>query len=88
MIAFAFFYSPTIDDKVIIGANPGNQFSITGVANHSRLSLLIGCLGALGPLLTIVSLLPSSYVVHTYLQFTFFYLVVVEARASQTAKIS
>ena len=45
----------------------------------TRLSRFIGCLGALGLLLMIVSLLPSLYLIHIYLQFTFFYLVIVEA---------
>ena len=45
----------------------------------TRLSPLIGCLDALGLLLMIVSLLPPLCLVHTYLQFTFFYLVIVEA---------
>ena len=53
--------------------------SILAVWRTTRLSPLIGCLGALGLLLMIVSLLPPLYLVHTYLQFTFFYLVIVEA---------
>ena len=46
----------------------------------TRLFLLIGCSGALGVLLMIVSRLSSLLLIHTYLQFTFFYyLVIVEA---------
>jgi hypothetical protein len=53
--------------------------SILVVWRTARLSLLIGCLGALGLSLMIVSLLSSLYLVHTHLQITFFHLVIVEA---------
>ena len=71
------FYLPTIDNKAIIGAKPGNQFNISD-GRTTSLSPLIGCLGALGLLLMIVSLRRLLYLVHTYLKFIFFYLVVVE----------
>jgi hypothetical protein len=46
--SISLFYSPTIDDKGIIGANPGNQFNISGVAYGSSLSAyrVFGCTGS------------------------------------------
>ena len=76
MIQFAFFYSPTINDKGIIGANPGNQFNISGVAYDSSLSAyrVFGCTGTV----TDDSKSPAFIVSRPYLS-TFFCLVIVEA---------
>ena len=78
MIQFAFFYSPTIDDKGIIGANPGNQFNISGVAYDSSLSAyrVFGCTGSV----TDDSKSPAFIVPSIFIyNLPFFYLVIVEA---------
>ena len=69
------FYSPTIDDKGIIGADPGNQFNISGVAYDSSFLAyrVLGCTAS------VTDDSKSLYLARTYLQFTFFYLVIVEA---------
>ena len=56
------FYSPTINDKGIIGANPGNQFDISGVAYDSSLSAyrVFGCTGS------VTDDSKSLYLAHTY----------------------